>query len=86
MLLRFGKTKVAKEEFYGAKKKKLIIQLFQNNSSKYLNGYLDDVIQSFVFILPKMSEYVKAFKEKNNKLMSFRIDYDKQLEKHNQLN
>ena len=57
-----------------------------NNSSKYLNGYLDDVIQSFVFILPKMSEYVKAFKEKNNKLMSFRIDYDKQLEKHNQLN
>ena len=51
-----------------------------------MNGYLDDVIQSFVFILPKMSEYVKAFKEKNNKLMSFRIDYDKQLEKHNQLN
>ena len=38
-------------------------------------------------IMPKMSGYVKTFKvkegdkDKNNKLMSFRIDYEKLLEK-----
>ena len=33
-------------------------------------------------ILPKMNGYVKAFKDKNNKLMSFRIVDDKLLEKY----
>ena len=51
-------------------------------------GYLDEVITPLVLILPKLSEYVKNFKvnggdkSKNNKLMSFLIDHDKQLEKH----
>ena len=45
-----------------------------------MNGYLDDVITSLVLILPKMSGYVKTFKDKsrdknkNNKLMSFHTD------------
>ena len=49
---------------------------------RYLIGYLDDVIRQLVLILPKISEYVKTFKGKNNKLMFFRRDDDKLLEKY----
>ena len=55
-------------------------------NSKYLIGYLDKVITPLVLIMPKMSGYVKTFKvkdgdkDKNNKLMSFRIDDEKLLE------
>ena len=58
------------------------------NNSKYLIGYLDEVIRSLVLILPKMSAYVRTFKDKsedknkNDKLMSLRTDDDKLLEKH----
>ena len=57
-------------------------------NSKYLVGYLDNVITSLVLILPKMSRYVKTFKvkdgnkDKNSKLMPFRIDDEKLLEKY----
>ena len=43
-------------------------------------GYLDKFIIPLVWIMPKMSEYVKTFtvkgedKDKNSKLMSFCID------------
>ena len=37
------------------------------NNSKYLIGYLDEVIRSLVLILPKMSEYVKTLKYTSNK-------------------
>ena len=43
-------------------------------------GYLDEVIGLFVLILPKMSGYIKIFKDKGgnkkkkNKLMSLHID------------
>ena len=52
--------------------------------SKYLTGYLDNNIRSLVLIMPKMSGYVKTFKVegKNNKLMSFRINDEKLLEKY----
>ena len=54
-MLRFGKTKVAKEEFYGAKKpikiwdvnvdNIVISKLIETkNNSKYLARYLDEVI------------------------------------------
>ena len=52
-----------------------------------MDGYLDKVIRSLVLILLKMSGYVKTFKvkdedeNKNNKFMSFRIDYKKLLQK-----
>ena len=51
---------------------------------KYLIGYLDKDIKPLVLIMPKMSGYVKKFKveDKNSKLMSFRIDDDKLLEKY----
>ena len=45
---------------------------------------LDKVIRPLVLILPKLSGYVKIFKVKNkiDKLISFRIDNEKLLEKH----
>ena len=51
-------------------------------------GYLDKVIRPLVLILLKMIDYVKTFKvkdgdqDKNNKLMSFRIDNERLLEKY----
>ena len=56
-------------------------------NSKYLIGYLDKAIRPLVLIMPKMSGYVKIFrvksgdKDKINKLMSFRRDDEKILEK-----
>ena len=50
-------------------------------------GYLDKAIRPLVLIMPKMSGYVQIFKvkdgnkDKNNKLMSFRTDDEKLLEK-----
>ena len=58
-MLRFGKTKIAKEEFYGATKPIKVWYVDVNNvvvsklvetktSSKYLIGYLDEVIRPLV--------------------------------------
>ena len=50
---------------------------------RYLIGYLDEVTRSLVLMLPEMDGFVETFKvkgkdkNKNNKLMSFRIDDDK---------
>ena len=47
-------------------------------------GYLDKVIRTLVLILIKMSGYIGRFKvkDKNNKLVSFRIDNKKLLQKY----
>ena len=47
-------------------------------------GYLVKATRSLVFIMPKMSGYVKTFKvkERLNKLVSVRIDYEKLLQKY----
>ena len=90
----FGEKEVAKKKFYGAKKpiniwdatvgNTVITKLVETNS-KYLIGYLDKVIRPLVLILPKMSGYIKRLKvkdedkDKNNKLMSFRIVHEKLL-------
>ena len=67
----------------------VILKLVKTKTnSKYLFGYLDKTIRSLVLIMPKMSGYIKTFKakdgdkDKNNKLMSFRIDDVKLLEKY----
>ena len=86
-MLRFGKTNIAKEKFYGAKKKNnkiwnvevnnmVISNLTEtNNNSKYLIEYLDEVIKPLVLILPKSSEHIKTYKDKDgNKLTSFGTD------------
>ena len=63
-------------------------QLKQKTNSKYLIGYLDTDIRPLILIMSKMSRYVKTFKVedrckfKNNKLMSFRIDDDKLLQRY----
>ena len=96
-MLRFGKTKIAKQTFY-AEKIYIYIYIWDVNvdnivilklvktktNSMYLIGYLDKVIKLLVLILPKMSEYVKRFKveDKKNKLMSFCINDEKLLEKY----
>ena len=80
-MLRFGYKKVAKEDFYGAKKPikswdvdddYLKIRCKRN---KYLVRYLDEVIRPLVLTLYKMSGDAKTFedkgedKNKNNKFV-----------------
>ena len=81
IMLRFGKTKVSKEEL----DKRVISMLIETKSSyQYLIGYIDDDdIRLLVLILPKMSKYGQTFRNKGdkdnnkkNKLMSFCIDDD----------
>ena len=76
IMLKCGKTTEAKEEFYGSKNqwtydidvgKVVISKLTEtNNISKYLIGYLDDVIRPLILVLPKVSGYVKAMKDKTS--------------------
>ena len=61
IMLRFGETKVGKEEFFGAKKLKLIEAM---SNSKYLIECLDEVIKPLILILPKIIGYIKTFIEK----------------------
>ena len=64
---------------------KVISKLIETKTnSKYLIGYLNKVIRPLVLILSKMSGYVETFKvtDKNNNLMSFRINDEKVLEKY----
>ena len=74
-MLRFGKTKVAKEEFSGAKKPMktwdanvgniVTSKLTESkNNPKDLIKCFDEVIRLLVLILPKMSGYVKTSKDK----------------------
>ena len=57
-------------------------------NSKYLIGYSDKTIRPLVLIMANMSVYIKTFKaedgdkDKNNKLMSFRIDDEKIFQKY----
>ena len=94
-MVRFGDREIAKEKFYAAKRPIKIWDINVDNivisklvktksKSKYLIRYLNETIRPLVLIMPKMSGYVKSFKVKegNNKLMSFRIDDEKLLEKY----
>ena len=94
-MVKFGEREIAKENFYAAKRPIKIWDVNVNNivisklvkiktNSKYLIGYLDKVIRPLVLIMPKMSGYVKTFKveDKIKKLMSFRIDDKKLLDKY----
>ena len=91
-MVKFGKTEIAKENFYAARKpikiwdvnvdNKVISKLVKTKIiSKYLIGYLDKDIRPLVLMMHKMSGYVKV-EDKNNKLMSFGIDDEKLLEKY----
>ena len=54
-------------------------QIETNNNYKYLIRYLHKVIIPLLLILPKLSDYVRLFKDKNNILMSFGLNDDKLL-------
>ena len=86
---------MAKEKSHAAKRPTKIWNINVDNiiisklvetktNSKYLIGYLDKTTRPLVFIMPKMSGNVKTFKvkERNNKLVSFRIDNEKLLQKY----
>ena len=86
---------IAKEKFYAAKRRIKIWDINVDNivisklaktktDSKYCIGYLDNFIRPLVLIILKMDGYVKTFKvkDKSNKLISFRIDNQKLLEKY----
>ena len=53
-----------------------------------MTGYLEKIIRPLALIIRKMNGYVKTFKvndrdkDKSNKLMSFRTDHEKLLEKY----
>ena len=75
-MLILDQKKIKKEEFYGVQETINICNVdFSNidiskltetkNDSKYLIGYLDEVIRAIDLILPKISGYVKTFKEKD---------------------
>ena len=94
-MVRFGEKEIAKEKFYAAERPikncdvnvddTVISKLVKTKTnSKSSIEYLDKTIRPLVLIMPKMSGYVKTFKVKegNNKLMSFRIDDEKILEKY----
>ena len=68
--MKFGKTEIAKEKFYAAKKPIKIWDVNVDNivisklvetktNSKYLIGYLEKDKRPLVLIMPKMNGYVK---------------------------
>ena len=74
IILSFDERKVAKKKIMTKKNTIKIWDTYvdnigisklieTNNKSKYLIRYLDEVIRALVLILPKISEYVKTFKE-----------------------
>ena len=72
-MLRFGKTKKTIKIWDVDTDNRLISKFVKTKTnSKYLIGSLDQVIRPLVLILPKISEYVRAFKvkDKNNKLIA----------------
>ena len=96
-MLTFGETKVINKELQGAKEPIEIQDVNADNivvskliktktNSKYSISYLHDVIRPFILILPKMRGYVKNFKAKDgykdNKLISFRKNDEKLLQKY----
>ena len=94
--MRFGEKEMAKKMFYVAKKNIKICYVSVDNivisnlietktNSKYLIAIkFEKAIRPLVLIIPKMSGYFKTFKvkERDNKLMSFRMDDEKLLEKY----
>ena len=74
-MLGFVETKVEQEQFYAAKLSVNIwdvnidniamsILIKTKSNSKYLIGYLDELIRPLVLIFPKINGYVKTFKIK----------------------
>ena len=95
-MIRFGEKEIMKEKIYAAKKpikiwdvnvdNMVVSKLVETkNDSKYLIGIkLDKAVRPLVLVMPKMNGFAKTFKveDKINKLISFRTDGEKLLEKY----
>ena len=75
-MTKLGKAEKAEEKIYAAKKPikmwdvnvdNIVISKLvkRETNSKYVIGYLDKYIRSLVLIMPKMSGYVKTFKNED---------------------
>ena len=75
-MTKLGKAEKAKEKIYASKKPikmwdvnvdNIVISKLvkRETNSKYVIGYLDKYIRSLVLIMPKMSGYVKTFKNED---------------------
>ena len=97
--LNFDDIDVNKKEFYESKKaislssvdiNKIVVSnkiKGNNETSKYLIGYMDDVsgvVTPLCIVLPQMSGYIK-YSENGGKNMSFKIDDDSAYIKYNQI-
>ena len=93
--MKFRKTRIPKEKFNALKEPIKIWDANADNivisklvetktNSKYLIGYLEKYIRSLVLIMPKITGYIKTFKDKdkNSKLVSFCIGNGKLLAKY----
>ena len=66
----------------------MLLIYLSKNQSYYLIAQLYKIIRTLVWVLPKMSGFVKTFKlkdgdkNKHNETMFFRIDVEKLLEKY----
>ena len=63
--MRFAETQAVKKEFYGARENNKNLGCWcysklveAKNNSKYLIGYLHEVVRPLASILPKMSGYI----------------------------
>ena len=68
IMLRFGETKKPNKYLiiFDVNVDKIVTSnlIEKKNISQYKSGFLDVIIRPLVLILPKMSVYVKTFKEK----------------------
>ena len=93
-MVRFGGKEIVKEKFCAAKKPIIIwyvnvdniviSKLIEPKTKNLIGIKFDKAIRPLVLIMPKISGYVKTFKGKegNYKLMSFRINKEKLLQKY----
>ena len=81
---KFGKTEIAKIKFLCCRNPKKFEMFMLKTNPKYLIGYLDKYVRPLVLMMPKRIGYVKTFKFENkiNKLLPFRIDDVKLLQKY----
>ena len=73
-MLKLGKIGLKKEDLYikvcDVNVDNIVVwELIKTQKRpKYLIGYLDDFIRPWLFILPKMSGFVRTFKDKEDKI------------------
>lgn len=88
-MLRLGKTKITKQEFYGTEEpikighndvdNIVVSKSIEAKENLTVWSYLDKVIRPLVLIMSRMNGFARTFKE--NKLISFHIDDERRWKK-----